>query len=129
MSTILKELRYTKEHEWARREGGEWVVGLTDYAQGELGDGGFVELPTVGAEVTAGKSFGTVEAVKTVSDMYAPVSGTVTAVNEALAGDPGVVNRDAYGGGWFVRIKPRSEAEGKELLDAAAYGALIGQPL
>ena len=127
VSTILKDLKYTKEHEWARQDGSEWTVGLTDYAQGELGDVVFVELPEVGATVETGKSFGTVEAVKTVSDMYAPVSGTVTAVNEQLKTDPGVVNRDAYGEGWFVRIRPSGPGAGKDLLDAAAYGAIIGQ--
>ncbi|MBI5838319.1 MAG: glycine cleavage system protein GcvH [Candidatus Eisenbacteria bacterium] len=129
MSTIRQELKYTKEHEWARLEGGEWVVGLTDYAQGELGDVVFVELPKVGAEVVAGATFGTVEAVKTVSDMYAPVSGTITAVNEALGADPGVVNRDAYGDGWFVKIRPSGPDQGKDLLEAKAYAALIGQSL
>jgi glycine cleavage system H protein len=127
VSTIQKDLRYTKEHEWARLDGGEWVVGLTDYAQGELGDVVFVDLPKVGAAVEAGKSFCTVEAVKTVSDMYAPVSGVITAVNEALANDPGAVNREAYGAGWMVKIKPSSPDAGKDLMDAAAYGALIGQ--
>jgi glycine cleavage system H protein len=126
VSKIEKDLRYTREHEWARAEGDEWVVGLTDYAQGELGDVVFVELPKVGTAVEAGKTFCTVEAVKTVSDMYAPVSGVISAVNQALADDPAAINRDAYGAGWMVRIKAAPGA-GKELLDAAAYGALIGQ--
>jgi len=128
VSTIQKELKYTREHEWAGEAGGEWTVGITDYAQGELGDVVFVELPAQGRELKAGESFGTIEAVKTVSDMYAPVGGTVTAVNEALKDDPGLLNREPYGGGWIVKIKAGAGA-GADLLDAAGYAALIGQSL
>ena len=128
MSTIQKDLKYTREHEWASESGGVWTVGVTDYAQGELGDVVFVELPEKGRALKAGESFGTIEAVKTVSDMYAPVSGTVTEVNEALRDDPGLLNRDPYAGGWIVRIQASAGAGG-ELLDAPAYAALIGQSL
>ena len=126
MSKIEKDLRYTRQHEWAREEGGEWTIGISDYAQGELGDVVFVELPEVGRELEAGQSFGTVEAVKTVSDLYAPVSGTVTAVNDQVKNDPAVVNREPYGGGWMIKIRARGPATG-ELLDAAGYAGLIGQ--
>ncbi len=123
----MDSLRYTKEHEWARQEGGEVVVGITDFAQGELGDVVFVELPVVGRALKVGESFGTVEAVKTVSDLYAPLAGTVTAVNEALSADPGAVNRDAYGEGWMVRIRPDDPSAVGSMLDAAAYRNLVGQ--
>ena len=127
MSTIQKELMYTKEHEWARQDGDDWVVGITDYAQGELGDVVFVELPEAGKAVSVGESFGTVEAVKTVSDLYSPLAGTIKAVNEAVKNDPTVVNRDPYGEGWLVRIHAAAAPLG--LLDAAAYASLIGQTL
>jgi glycine cleavage system H protein len=127
LSTIQKEIMYTKEHEWARQDGEDWVVGITDYAQGELGDVVFVELPEAGKSVAVGDSFGTVEAVKTVSDLYAPLAGTIKAVNEAVKNDPTVVNRDPYGEGWLVRIHASGAPAG--LLDAAAYASLIGQTL
>lgn len=127
MSTIQKELRYTKEHEWAREDGSDWVIGITDYAQGELGDVVYVELPEVGRTVAEGDTFGTIEAVKTVSDLFAPVAGTVTAVNTAIKDDPSSVNRDPYGVGWLIRIKPSGAPAG--MLDAAAYANLIGQSL
>ncbi len=123
MSAVPDNLKYTKEHEWALIEGDVATVGITDHAQRELGDIVFVELPKVGATVKAGESFGTIEAVKTVAELYAPVSGTVEAVNEELASDAGVINSDPYGKGWILRIKISGDTDG--LLDAAGYKALI----
>ena len=123
MSSIPDNLKYTKDHEWALVEGGTATVGVTDHAQRELGDIVFVELPKVGASVRAGESFGTIEAVKTVAELYAPVSGTVESVNTDLANDAGVINTDPYGKGWIVKIKVEGPAT--ELIDAAAYKALI----
>jgi glycine cleavage system H protein len=114
------ELKYTKDHEWIRVEGGEAVVGITEFAQGELGDIVFVDINTVGQSVDKEAVFGTVEAVKTVSDLFMPLSGTVLAVNDGLADDPAAVNKDPYGAGWMVRIKLA------ELLTADQYTALIG---
>ena len=118
-------LRYTKDHEWARKDGEDVVVGITDYAQGELGDVVFVELPAVGRTVAAGESFGTIEAVKTVSELYAPIAGTVTAVNGDLAGEPGLVNASPYEKGWMIRLKPSNAADVDALLDAGAYSSLL----
>lgn len=123
MSSIPANLQYTKDHEWALVEGGVATVGITDHAQHELGDIVFVELPKVGAAVKAGESFGTIEAVKTVAELYAPVSGTVTAVNTALADDAGVVNTDPYGKGWILKITVSGETG--ELMDAGAYQKLV----
>lgn len=122
---ILQGLRYTKEHEWCRREGDEAVMGVTDYAQEQLSDIVFVELPAVGARVTAGEPCGSVEAVKAVADLYAPVSGEVTAVNAALADDPSVVNRSAYEDGWMVRVALADARELDALLSPADYAQLI----
>ncbi|MRR10087.1 glycine cleavage system protein GcvH [bacterium] len=116
-----KDLKYTASHEWARIEGGTATVGITDFAQGELGDIVFVELPAVGTKVSMAKPFGTVEAVKAVSDLNAPVSGEVTAVNGDLQGAPDAVNKDAYGKGWMVKIKLSDPAEAAKLMDADAY--------
>lgn len=124
---IPAHLKYTKDHEWVRVEGAVGVVGVTDFAQGELGDVVFVDLPKVGATVTQGKSFGTIEAVKAVSDLYAPVSGTVAEVNPAIAATPEAVNKDPYGTGWMVKITLSNPSEAAGLLDAAAYGAVIGK--
>ena len=128
--TTPDDLKYTAEHEWVRvTEGSVLRVGITDYAQQALGDIVFVTLPSVGTEVTAGQSFGEVESTKSVSDVYAPVAGTVTATNDQLDGSPELVNSDPLGEGWMVEIKP---AEGVEqalsadgLLDADAYAALV----
>lgn len=120
----LSGLRFSKTHEWVRRDGDTATVGITDHAQEELGDVIFVELPAVGASLTAGDRFGVVESVKAASDLYTPVGGTVTAVNEALGGAPETVNRDAYGGGWMIRLE--SPTGGDDLLDEAAYTALVG---
>ncbi len=122
----LNALKFTREHEWIRVEGDEGVVGITDFAAGELGDIVFVELPEVGTEVRAGETMGTIEAVKTVADLYAPVSGTVTAVNEALADHPEAVNASPWEDGWFVRIRMSDAAELDALLDHEAYRELTG---
>jgi glycine cleavage system H protein len=122
-----ENVKYTKEHEWIRVEGGIGTVGITDYAQGELGDVVFVELPPVGRAVKQRDSFGTIEAVKAVSDLYAPVSGSITDVNKELATGAEQVNRDPYGKGWMVKLKLSNPAELGSLLDVAAYKALIGK--
>ena len=125
------DLKYTAEHEWVRVSGESLRLGITDYAQEALGDIVFVTLPAVGTEVTAGQSFGEVESTKSVSDVYAPLAGTVTAVNEALDANPELVNTDPYGEGWMVEIVPAAGLPAALadplLLDAAAYGALTGQ--
>jgi glycine cleavage system H protein len=118
-------LFFTKEHEWLRLDGTEAVVGITDFAQEALGDVVFVELPTVGTEVVAGKPFGVVESNKSVSDLFAPVSGRIAAVNEALADAPEAVNREPYGAGWMIRIAMASADDAKGLLDAKQYEALV----
>src|SRR4051812_18134312 len=115
------ELRYTKDHEWVRIEGDEAVIGITDFAQQELGDIVYVEIETVGQELESGAVFGTVEAVKTVSDLFLPVSGTVTEVNGKLNANPELVNTDPYGDGWMVRMKLKDAADATTLMDAAAY--------
>ncbi len=120
------ELKYTKDHEWVRTEGGEAVIGITDHAQSELGDIVFVDINTEGQDVDCEAVFGTVEAVKTVSDLFMPVSGTVLEVNPALADDPGAVNRDPYGAGWLVRVKMKDPAELGSLLSADQYQESIG---
>jgi len=116
-----KDLKYTASHEWARIEGGVATCGITDFAQGELGDIVFVELPAVGTKVNMAKPFGTVEAVKAVSDLNAPLSGEVTAINGDLQGSPDAVNKDAYGTGWMVKIKLSDPAEAAKLMDGGAY--------
>lgn len=126
MSDIPADLRYTAEHEWVRRSGDDTVrVGITDFAQSALGDVVFVQLPDVGAKLTAGESFGEVESTKSVSDLYAPVSGTVSAVNTDLDGSPQLVNSDPYGDGWLldVQVSEVGELESaiSSLLDAEAY--------
>lgn len=122
---VPAELKYTKEHEWIRVEGDEAVIGITDYAQSQLGDIVFVECETVGDNLEAGDTFGTVEAVKTVSDLYMPVGGEVLEFNEELEGEPELVNKDPYGKGWIIRIKLGDEAEIDGLLTADAYKAII----
>jgi glycine cleavage system H protein len=115
------DVRYTAEHEWARLDDGVITVGITGYATDQLGDVVFVELPTIGRRVEAGKGFGVVEAVKTVSDLYAPVAGEVTAVNAALADNPALVNQSPYGDGWMIRIKPDDPGALQKLMDSGAY--------
>ncbi len=122
---VPAELKYTKEHEWIRVEGEEAVVGITDYAQSQLGDIVFVECETVGDALEAGETFGTVEAVKTVSDLYIPVAGEVLEFNEELEVEPELVNKDPYGKGWIVKIKISDETELDGLLNADAYKAII----
>lgn len=122
-----RELKYTKEHEWVRISGESAVVGITDYAQGELGDIVFVELPAVGAKIQAGESMGTIEAVKAVSDLYAPVSGEVLELNPELETNSEIVNKDPYGKGWMLKIKLSELKETEALLDEAAYRELIGK--
>jgi glycine cleavage system H protein len=128
MSAIPADLRYTKDHEYVRTAAdGIVTVGVTDYAQGELGDVVFLSLPKPGDSVTAHQPFGTIEAVKAVSELFSPVNGEVVEVNGALDGDPAAVNRDPYGAGWMVRLRPTHAAELNQLLDAAAYKAHIGE--
>jgi len=123
--TFPDDVRYTAEHEWAREQGGVVTVGITGYATDQLGDVVFVELPAVGRKLEAGKPFGVVEAVKTVSDLYAPVAGEVVEVNAALADDPAVVNREPYAGGWMVRIQPSDSKAHGALLSSAQYAKLV----
>jgi glycine cleavage system H protein len=122
---VPEQLRYSKDHEWVSRDGDVVRVGITDYAQDALGDVVFVQVPEVGATVTAGESFGEVESTKSVSDVYAPVSGTVLEVNEALADAPQTLNEDPYGEGWICTIRMSDPSEYDQLLDAAAYRSLI----
>ena len=118
---IPKTLLYSLEDEWVRQEDGSVVVGITDYAQQQLGDIVFVELPPVGRAVAKGDAFGVIESVKAVSDLYAPISGTVTGINEELADAPERVNEDCYGNGWMCRIEPDDPGEVEALLDSRAY--------
>ena len=119
-------LRYTKDHEWVSLEGNVATIGVTDFAQRELGDIVYVEVDTIGKELEAGAVFGTVEAVKTVSDLFIPVSGTITELNPALAGVPEAVNNDPYGAGWMVKMTVNNTADVEALLDATAYEAMVG---
>lgn len=116
-----KELKYSKDHEWVKVEGNIATIGITDFAQSQLGDVVFVDLPEVGAQISAGSEFGAIESVKAVSDIYAPVSGVVKEVNEQLSDAPETVNQDAYGEGWIVKVELANTAEIDELLDSAAY--------
>ncbi len=122
-----ENIKYTKDHEWIRIEGSEGFVGITEYAQGELGDIVFVELPKAGAQIQKGQSFGTVEAVKAVSDLYAPVSGTVKEVNKVINDSPDVINKDPYGEGWMLKITVDNAQELDSLLDAESYKKLIAK--
>jgi len=122
-----ENLKYTKDHEWIQIDGESGIVGITDYAQGELGDVVFVELPAVGKVVKAHDTFGTIEAVKAVSDLYAPISGSVVAVNPELEKTPEIVNKEPYGKGWMVKIKISNPSEVSGLLSATAYKQLIGK--
>jgi len=127
MAKVPKDLKYTREHEWAKQEGERMRVGITDYAQEQLGDVVFVELPKVGAKVTAAKNFGVVESVKAVSDLFAPISGEVVEVNGELGQKPETVNQDPYGRGWMLVVKPSSKGEWDQLLTAQQYEELIAQ--
>ncbi len=126
MSNVPADLRYAKSHEWVRLEGDTATVGITDHAQHELTDVVFVELPAVGRQVQAAEACAVVESVKTASDIYAPVSGEVVAVNDAVVTNPALVNSDPFGEGWFFKLKLGNPAEAAALLNAAAYRAQIG---
>ena len=119
------QYRYTKDHEWIEAKGDTATIGITDYAQHELGDVVFVELPAIGAKLEANKSFGTVESVKAVSEIYAPAAGQVIEVNGALQNKPETINSDPHGDGWLVKVKLANPAEVNSLMDAAAYEAFI----
>ncbi len=118
---IPENLFYTEDHEWVKADGDFVIVGITDYAQKELGDIVFVEVETLDEELDKGESFGTIEAVKTVSDLFMPITGTVVEFNENLESDPEVINKDPYGEGWLVKIKVKDSSQLKELLDPTAY--------
>lgn len=123
---IPGNLKFTKDHEWIKVEGGEAWIGITDFAQNELGDIVFIEVETVGETLSKEETFGTIEAVKTVSDMFMPVSGEVLEFNEELETAPEMVNKDPYGKGWVIKIKITEPSELAELLDAGQYGELVG---
>ncbi len=125
MANVPDDLRYTKDHEWAKSEGGKIRVGITAFAVEQLGDITLVELPKVGTKVDEGKAFGTVESVKTLSDLFAPVAGTIVEVNEALSSSPELVNEGAYDKGWMVVIEPSDPKAFDALLDPAAYKKLL----
>lgn len=120
-------VKYTKEHEWIRQEGDVAYVGITDYAQEQLGDIVFVDIQTEGETLEAGETFGTIEVVKTISDLFIPVPGEVLEQNAALADQPELVNQDPYGEGWLIKIKPSADADFDSLLDAEAYKALVNE--
>ena len=124
---VPPDLRYTKDHEWVRIDGDSATVGITDYAEKQLGDIVFVELPDVGKNLEQSATFGVVESVKAVSDLFAPISGEVLEANEALATSPELVNGEPYGGGWMIRIRVANQEELDGLLDAAAYDSLIAE--
>lgn len=122
----MSALRYSKDHEWVREEGGGvYVVGISDFAQQQLGDVVYVELPSVGKAVTKGGEAATVESVKAASEVYAPISGTVTAINDKLSGEPALVNSGPTGDGWFFKLRASNAAELGELMDQAAYDAFV----
>ncbi|MGL5262168.1 MAG: glycine cleavage system protein GcvH [Bacteroides sp.] len=122
-----EELKYTKEHEWVRKEGDIVYIGITDYAQDQLGDIVFVDIPTVGETLDANEVFGTIEVVKTVSDLFLPVSGEVLEDNEAIEDNPELVNEDPYGEGWLIKVKPSNEADFDNLLSAEEYKEIINK--
>lgn len=124
---IPEKLKYTKEHEWVLIQGNIGTIGITEYAQGELGDVVFVDIDPSIKDVKKGESVGTIEAVKTVSDIFAPFSGEVKEINESLKDSPEVVNSDPYGNGWMLKVEINNASELEDLLDASAYKALIGQ--
>ena len=122
-----KNLKYTKDHEWIKLDGDTATIGITEFAQRELGDIVYVEIETVGKTLEAESVFGTVEAVKTVSDLFLPVAGTITELNSALASTPELVNTDPYGKGWMIKMKVKNVADVQELMDADAYSAVAGE--
>lgn len=122
MGNIPKDLKYTSTHEWIAREAEDvLVIGITDHAQKLLGDVVFIELPALGTHITAGKEFGVVESVKAASDLYAPVTGEIIAINQALQSNPGLINQDAYQAGWMIKMKAAHPADWEQLLDAKGY--------
>jgi glycine cleavage system H protein len=121
------DYRYTKEHEWVKADGAIATIGITDYAQGELGDVVFVELPKVGAQIKAGESFGTIESVKAVSEIFAPVNGEVTEINPALHDAPETVNKDPHGAAWLIKVRMADPKAVASLMDAAAYESYIAE--
>ena len=123
--SVPTDLRYTRDHEWVRIQGDEATVGITQYAADQLGDIVFVDLPEVGRDLESAKAFGVVESVKAVSDLFAPLSGAVSATNQALAGGPELVNSDPYGEGWLIKLRFAADADLDDLLDADAYDALV----
>lgn len=123
---IKSELKYTKDHEWIQIEGNNAIIGITDYAQSELGDIVFVEIETIGDDLKKEEIFGSVEAVKTVSDLFAPLSGKIIEINEALEDNPELVNNDPYGEGWIIKMEIKDLSEIEDLLDADSYKDLIG---
>jgi glycine cleavage system H protein len=125
MGEIPKELKYTKDHEWARKAGAVVVVGVTAHAQEALGDVVYVELPKVGSTITAGKQFGVIESTKAVSELYAPISGKVVKVNDALSDNPQTVNADPYGNGWILEVELSDTQQLTGLMDATAYADLL----
>ena len=125
MLNIPSKLLYTEEHEWADFSGEDVTIGITDFAQGQLGDIVFLEFPNIGDEVTRGISFGEIEAVKTVSELFAPISGTVTMINESLEETPEKINQDCYGEGWLIKIRPKNPLEKENLLTSVQYSELI----
>ena len=127
MAKIPGDLRYTEEHEWVRKSGDSAEIGISDYAQGELGDVVYIELPKVGAKFAKHDVFGTIEAVKAVSELFAPIAGEVVAINERLDKEPALVNSDAYGAGWMIRMRPDSPSELDGLMSSDAYTKHIGQ--
>ncbi len=122
---VLDNLKYTEDHEWLKIEGDHALIGVTDYAQSQLGDVVFVEVNTVGETLSKGDALGTIEAVKTVSDVYMPVNGEVIEFNEKIEQTPDIINKDPYGDGWIAKIKLTNPTEANELLDAEAYKAII----
>jgi glycine cleavage system H protein len=127
MANVPAELKYTREHEWAKREGDRIRVGITDFAQEQLGDVVFVELPKVGGKVTAHQTFGVVESVKAVSDLFAPISGEIVETNAELAQKPETVNKDPYAKGWMILVKPSSAGEWDQLLTPQQYEEFLSQ--
>ena len=125
MLDIPNKLLYTEEHEWADFSGEDVTIGITDFAQGQLGDIVFLEFPNIGDEVTRGISFGEIEAVKTVSELFAPISGTITMINESLEETPEKINQDCYGEGWLIKIRPKNPLEKENLLTSVQYSKLI----
>lgn len=122
-----EDLRYTEDHEWARKDGDELVIGITSFAQSQLGDVVYVDLPEVGKEVKAGSDFGVVESTKAVSELLSPVNGTVTGRNDALVDAPETVNEDPYGKAWMIKVKPSDPAAFDGLMDAKAYAAFVAK--